>query len=129
MVAGLYAFPSTVGEQAFVSSSHQGQRKEPLMTAHLSTLVKCVTELHQADLEACHCVEEFHLQRIHPLSRWEKLANELPRLADPSRYPAKGDILTPLFNYCTNPCSDLACFLARCSFVSGADRWVRGLPV
>jgi hypothetical protein len=52
------------------------QRKEPLITARLSTLVKCVTELHQADLEAFHCVEEFHLQRIHPLSHWEKLAYE-----------------------------------------------------
>jgi hypothetical protein len=87
------------------------QRKKPLMTACLSALVKCVAELRQAGLEACHCVEEFHLRWIHPLGHWEKLAYECPRLADLNRYPAELEILTPPFNYCTNPHSDLACFL------------------
>jgi hypothetical protein len=46
-----------------------------------------------------------------PLGHREKPAYECPRLADPSRYPAEGKILTPPFNYCTNPSSNLACFL------------------
>jgi hypothetical protein len=37
------------------------QQKEPPMTARLSALFKRVAELHQAGLEACHYVEEFHL--------------------------------------------------------------------
>jgi hypothetical protein len=36
------------------------------MTDRLAALVKCVAKLHQARLEACHCVEEFHLRRICP---------------------------------------------------------------
>jgi hypothetical protein len=76
------------------------QRKEPSMTARLSTLVNRVVELHRAGLEACHYVEEFHLQRIRPLGRREKLAYECPRLVDPSRFPVEGEILTS-FYYCT----------------------------
>jgi hypothetical protein len=71
------------------------QRKELPMTARLSALVKRVVELYQAGLEACHCVKEFHLRRICPLDRREKPAYECPRLADPSRYPTEGEILTP----------------------------------
>jgi hypothetical protein len=40
---------------------------EPSMTDRLATLIKRVAELRQAGLEACHCVDEFHLRWIHPL--------------------------------------------------------------
>jgi hypothetical protein len=36
------------------------QRKEPPMTDRLAALVRRVTELRQAGLEACHCAEEFY---------------------------------------------------------------------
>jgi hypothetical protein len=62
------------------------------MTDHLATLVKCITEMRQAGLEACHCVEEFHLRQILPLGRWKTLAFECPRMADPSRDPSEGNI-------------------------------------
>jgi hypothetical protein len=39
------------------------------MTDHLAALVKRIVELRQAGLEACHCVEEFHLRLIRPLGR------------------------------------------------------------
>jgi hypothetical protein len=39
----------------------KAQWKEPPMTDRLSTLVKHVVELRKAGLEACHCIEEFHL--------------------------------------------------------------------
>jgi hypothetical protein len=48
------------------------------MTDCLIALTKRVAELLQADLEACHCVEEFYLHRIRPLGRWKKLAFECP---------------------------------------------------
>jgi hypothetical protein len=48
------------------------------MTDHLATLVKRITEMRQAGLEACHCVEEFHLRQILPLGRWKTLAFECP---------------------------------------------------
>jgi hypothetical protein len=44
----------------------------------LKALVKLVTELHRAELEACHYIEEFILWRIHPLSHKEKLAIKCP---------------------------------------------------
>jgi hypothetical protein len=62
------------------------------MTLCLSALVKRVAELREADLKACHCIEEFTLRWIHPLGHWEKLAFECPRLADPTREPADGTI-------------------------------------
>jgi hypothetical protein len=37
------------------------------MTDLLAILVKCVAELRQVGLEACHYVEEFHLQLIRLL--------------------------------------------------------------
>jgi hypothetical protein len=46
----------------------KNQRKEPPMTDRLAALVRRVAELHQVGLEACHCVEEFYLRRIRPLS-------------------------------------------------------------
>jgi hypothetical protein len=45
----------------------KNKRSEPAMTNSLAALTKRVAELRQADLEACHCIEEFYLQRIHPL--------------------------------------------------------------
>jgi hypothetical protein len=44
----------------------------------LKALVKLVTELHRAELEACHYTEEFILWRIHPLGHKEKLAIKCP---------------------------------------------------
>jgi hypothetical protein len=46
------------------------------MTDRLAALVKRIAELCQAGLEACHCIEEFHLQRIRPLGRLKTLAFE-----------------------------------------------------
>jgi hypothetical protein len=60
------------------------------MTDRLAVLTKRVAELRQASLEACHCVKEFYLQRICPLSCWKKLAFEYLRLADPYREPSEG---------------------------------------
>jgi hypothetical protein len=56
----------------------KNKRSEPSMTDRLAALIKCVAELHQASLEACHCVEEFYLQQIRPLGRRKKLAFEYP---------------------------------------------------
>jgi hypothetical protein len=60
------------------------------MTNCLAALTKRVAELRQAGLEACHCNEEFYLQRFRPLGHWKKLAFECPRLADPRREPSEG---------------------------------------
>jgi hypothetical protein len=70
----------------------KNKRKEPPMTDRLATLVKHITELCQAGLEACHCVEKFHLRSIHPLDRRMTLAFKCPRMADPSRDPLEGNI-------------------------------------
>jgi hypothetical protein len=51
---------------------------EPSMTNRLATMTKRVAELYQDGLEACHCVEEFHLWWIRPLGHWKKLAFEYP---------------------------------------------------
>jgi hypothetical protein len=45
----------------------KNKQMEPPMTDRLAALIKCVTELHQAGLEACHRVEEFYFWRIRPL--------------------------------------------------------------
>jgi hypothetical protein len=74
------------------------QRKEPPMTDRLAALVRRITELRQAGLEACHCAEEFYLRRICPLDRRKTLAFESPRLADPSRDPLPGNIFIFSFN-------------------------------
>jgi hypothetical protein len=62
------------------------------MTPRLAALVKRVAELREVGLKACHCIEEFTLQRIRPLDRREKLAFEYPRLADPNGDPTDGKI-------------------------------------
>jgi hypothetical protein len=74
------------------------QRKEPPMTDRLAALVRRVTELRQAGLEACHCTEDLYLRRIHPLGRRKTLTFESPRLADPSRDPLSGKIFIFSFN-------------------------------
>jgi hypothetical protein len=56
----------------------KNNRSESLMTDRLAALTKCVAELRQADLKACHCIEEFYLRWIHPLSRRKKLTFECP---------------------------------------------------
>jgi hypothetical protein len=66
--------------------------KEPPMTNCLAALVKHIAKLHQARLEACHCVKEFHLQRIRPIDRRKTLAFECPRIADPSHDPLECNI-------------------------------------
>jgi hypothetical protein len=68
------------------------QWKELPMTDRLAALVRRVTELRQAELEACHYAEEFYLRWIRPIGRWKTLAFESPRLADPSRDPLPGKI-------------------------------------
>jgi hypothetical protein len=64
----------------------------PPMTDRLAVLTKHVAELRQADLEACHYVEEFYVWRIHPppLGRRKILAFECLRMADPSHEPLEG---------------------------------------
>jgi hypothetical protein len=48
------------------------------MTDHLAALTKRVAELRQASHEACHCIKEFYLRRIHPLGHRKKLTFECP---------------------------------------------------
>jgi hypothetical protein len=72
---------------------------EPLMTDHLATLIKLIAKLRQAGLEACHYIEEFHLQQIHPLGRQKTLTFKCPWMADPSRDPSKGDVFVLSSHY------------------------------
>jgi hypothetical protein len=60
------------------------------MTDRLVALTKRIAELCQASLEACHYVEEFFVQRIHPLGHRRTLAFECSRMADPYREPSDG---------------------------------------
>jgi hypothetical protein len=69
------------------------KRREPEMTPHLEALVKRVTELRQAGLEACHYAEEFTLRWIRPIGRQENLVVECPQLNDPDYDPLAGKIL------------------------------------
>jgi hypothetical protein len=66
------------------------KRNEPPMNGHLTALKKRVAKLREVGLKACHCIEEFHLRRIHPLGCQEKLAFKYPQLSDPSHKPAEG---------------------------------------
>jgi hypothetical protein len=65
----------------------------------VTALVKWVTELRTADLQACHCVEKFTLRRIHPLGYQEKLAYDYLRLVDLSREPAADKMFNLHFYY------------------------------
>jgi hypothetical protein len=71
----------------------ENKRKEPEITPRLEALVKWVIELRRAELEACHCTEEFTLQRICPLGHWEKFAFECSQLTDPNSDPLDTDNL------------------------------------
>jgi hypothetical protein len=68
----------------------KSKRSELPMTDRLAALTKHIAELRQAGLEAFHCVEEFYLRWIRPLSSWKKLTFECPRLTDPYREPLEG---------------------------------------
>jgi hypothetical protein len=48
------------------------------MIDRLAALTKHVAELCQTGLNACHCVKEFYLWRIHPVGHQKKLAFECP---------------------------------------------------
>jgi hypothetical protein len=69
------------------------------MTDRLAALTKRITELRQASLEACHCIKEFYVQRIHPLDHRKILAFECPRMADPYHEPSE-DCLFVLSPHC-----------------------------
>jgi hypothetical protein len=56
----------------------KNKRTEPPMTDRLAALTKHVAELRQTNLEACHCIEEFYVRWIYPLSRRKILAFECP---------------------------------------------------
>jgi hypothetical protein len=60
------------------------------MLPHLKALVKHITKLRKASLEACHCVNEFILWQIHPPKQRENVAFEYPRFADPSHNSSYG---------------------------------------
>jgi hypothetical protein len=45
----------------------KNKRTEPPMIDRLIVLIKRVVELRHFRLEACHCIEEFFVQRIRPL--------------------------------------------------------------
>jgi hypothetical protein len=66
------------------------KRTEPLITNRLAVLTKCIAELHQANLEAWHCIEKFYVRRIRPLSRRKTSAFKCPRMADPYHKPLEG---------------------------------------
>jgi hypothetical protein len=70
------------------------KRGELEVTPCLTALVKRVIELHDTGLRACHCAEEFTLQRIHPIGHQDKLAYECSWLADPCCDPTDSKILT-----------------------------------
>jgi hypothetical protein len=93
----MHVEPSWVNKLLFPPAI-KDQRKEPPIFNRLAALVRRITELRQAGLEACHCAEEFYLWRIRPLDRRKTLAFESPRLADPSRDPLPGNIFIFSFN-------------------------------
>jgi hypothetical protein len=68
------------------------KRGESKVTPRLATLIKRVAELHQDELNVCHCAKEFTLRQICPLAHQEKPAYACPQLADPSREPTSGKI-------------------------------------
>jgi hypothetical protein len=75
------------------------KRGEPKVTPRLTALVKRVAKLYNTGLQTCHCTEDLTHRQIRPLGHQEKLAFECPRLADPSREPASGEIFILSFYY------------------------------
>jgi hypothetical protein len=68
----------------------KNKRMEPPMIYCLAVLTKRVAELRQTDLEVCHYVEEFYVQRIRPLGRRKTLAFECPQMTDPYHELSEG---------------------------------------
>jgi hypothetical protein len=56
----------------------KNKQTEPPMSDRLVALTKRVAELCQAGLEACHCVEEFFVQWIHPIDHRKTLTFDYP---------------------------------------------------
>jgi hypothetical protein len=54
--------PAAWGNKLMFPPIIKDKQKEPPMNDRLSALVKCMAELREAGLKACHCVKEFHLQ-------------------------------------------------------------------
>jgi hypothetical protein len=69
--------PPWINKLLFPPAIKNKQSESP-MTDRLAALTKRVAELRQADLEACHCVEEFYLRWIRPLGLRKKLPFECP---------------------------------------------------
>jgi hypothetical protein len=82
--------PGPWGNRLLFSPIIKDKQNKLSMNNRLSALVKRMAELREARLKVCHCIEEFHLRRIHPLGHWEKLAFKCPQLSDPNREPTEG---------------------------------------
>jgi hypothetical protein len=86
-----------VGEQTFVPPEYQGQARR----AKGDTTSSCADQeggrTPEANLKACHYVEEFTLWRFRPLGHWEKLAYACLWLTDPSREPVGSKIFILMF--------------------------------
>jgi hypothetical protein len=81
--------PPWVNKLLFPPAIKNKQTKPP-MTDRLVALTKRVAELHQAILEACHCVEEFFIRWIRLLGRRKTLSIECPQRVDSYREPSEG---------------------------------------
>jgi hypothetical protein len=96
------------------------------MNAHLDALLKHVVELRETRLKVCHCIEEFHLQRIHPLGRRDKCAYECPWMADPNREPTDGKFSILSLKYWGYNYPDMT-FLLSCIVLSQEEvDWLVG---
>jgi hypothetical protein len=54
--------PSPWGNRLMFPPIIKDKRNKPLMNDRLTTLVKRVAELCEAELKVCHCIEGFHLR-------------------------------------------------------------------
>jgi hypothetical protein len=70
---------------------------EPKMTPHLAAMIKRVTEICDAVLQACHCVKEFTLRWIRPFGRQDNLVYECSWQADPNHEPADSKIFNSIY--------------------------------
>jgi hypothetical protein len=92
------------------------------MTDCLVALVKHIAKLCQAELDACHYVEEFQLRRIRPLDHRKTLVFKCSWMADPSRDPLEGNIFVLSFCHYWQICSDLTYPSVSCSSISRRNR-------
>jgi hypothetical protein len=53
--------PTTWGNKLMFPLIIKYKQNKLLMNNRLTILVKRVAKLHEAELMACHCIEEFHL--------------------------------------------------------------------